>query len=232
MNADLPVSHTAATAATDSARRSVLLLVAAGVLVIATVVAVIVFGVVRPPAVDVLSVGAPPGAVAWNQWDGDRQCVMTASPSGEVAKVACDRDYADLVGWTDEGIIVHRWQATGSEIVLDPATGGVLDRRPIPDDREPIYTGNAISSYHEDGMRVVEDAETRQVLWRVEIASVYDVHGGTVSPDGRWIAAGDSSRRLLLFDRESDQGPQLWASDVDAGWSVIWQGSDRTESVG
>lgn len=213
-------------------RRSVLLLVAAGALVVATVAAVMLFGVVRPPALATIGDGAPPAAVAWSQWDADRQCIMAASTSGEVTSVVCDRDYADLVAWTDEGIVAHRWQASGSEVVLDPATGAVLDRRPIPEDREPVYTDNAITTYHEDGMRIVEDAETRQVLWRVEIASVYDVYGGTVSPDGRWIAAGDSARRLLLFDRNSDQGPMLWASDVDAGWNVIWQGSDRREPVG
>lgn len=216
-------------AATDSgaaANRSVVLLVAAAVIVVATVAAVVTFGVVRPPQLPSVSGAQGVPSVAWTQWEGDRQCLMVASSAGEVSSLVCDREYAELVAWTDEGIIAHRWQATGTEIVIDPVTGQILERRAIPDEFATDFVGNAITSYHEDGRRVVEDAETRQVLWDVEIASVYDVYGGTASPDGRWIAAGDSARRLLLFDRSGGQGPWVWATDVDAGWSVVFEGSE------
>jgi len=214
-------------------KRSIAALIAAGALVLVVVAAVVTFGVVRPPDLDSITQGPPvTGAVAWTQWEGERMCLMAATPDGEVTSVRCDRDYADLVAWTDEGIIIHRWSGTGSEVVLDPVSGQVIVSRPIPDDEQPIYAGDAITSYHEDGMLIVEDLDTGDELWRISIASVYSVYGGTASPDGRWIAAGDSSRRLLVFDRESDAGPRVWATDVDAGWMVVWQSADSTEPAG
>ncbi|MEX0593039.1 MAG: hypothetical protein WD358_09195 [Nitriliruptoraceae bacterium] len=207
-------------------------LVAAGALVLVVVASVLTFGVVRPPQLDRITQGPPvAGAVAWTQWEGERMCVMTAAPDGEVTSVRCDRDYADLIAWTDEGIIIRRWSGSGSEVVIDPVSGQVIESRAIPEDAEPIYPG-AITSYHEDGMLIVEDLHTGDELWRISIASVYGVHGGTASPDGRWIAAGDSARRLLVFDRESDAGPRVWATDVDPGWMVVWQGAETTEPVG
>lgn len=236
---DLPsdASDSAATASTGDGpsvlpKRSVAALVAAGALVLVVVASVVTFGVVRPPQLDSVTQGPPvTGAVAWTQWEGERMCVMAATPDGEVTSVRCDRDYADLIAWTDEGIIVHRWSGTGSEVVIDPVSGQVIESRAIPEDAEPIYAGDAISSYHDDGMLIVEDLHTSDELWRISIASVYGVHGGTASPDGRWIAAGDSARRLLVFDRESDAGPRVWATDVDPGWMVVWQGAETTEPV-
>ena len=214
-------------------KRSVAALVAAGALVLVVVAVVVTFGVVRPPDLDSITQGPPvTGAVAWTQWEGERTCVMAATPDGQVTRVRCDRDYADLRAWTDEGIIIHRWSGSGSDVVIDPVSGQVIESRPIPEGEQPIYTGEAITSYHEDGMLIVEDLETDDELWRIAIASVYRVHGGTASPDGRWIAAGDSAGRLLVFDRESGSGPRVWVTDVDVGWMVVWQGTEPTVPAG
>jgi len=216
-------------------RRSVALLVAAAVLVLVVVAIVLLFGVVRPPALPALSdapTPAPPAAVAWSAWERDGSCVTAAWPDGRVdEELHCESDGGEVVAWTQEGIVLTTWRGAGSEeVVVDPATGEVVDWRTVePDGDPPEPVGGPSGAVHterRDGVLVVTD-DRHRVLWEVEAADAYEVTSGARSRDGGWYAMVDSAERLLVVPADGSASPRVWAEGVPRWQRVVWQGTER-----
>ncbi len=229
--ADTPTHVAGAAAVDDDAtpeRRSVLALVGAALLVVAVFVLVLVFGVARPPQLVPLADAAdrPAAGVAWTAWDADGACVSIGAADGSVRELRCERDGGDVIAWTDEGVIVRRWMQSGeTDLVLDPGSGEVLDRRAVDDDMYRSWPAG-VRSYREDGELVVELETTDQVIWRTEAAPTYDIYQGALSPDGAWVAMGDSAERLLVVPADGSAPPMVWSEDFDAWQVVVWEGTD------
>jgi hypothetical protein len=208
--------------------RSILALVGAAVLVVLVVVGVLVFGVDRPPPLETVAAGGPDvgRSVAWTAWDDGRVCVHVAEPSGSVRTPHCERDGGEIVGWTDEGLVLHTWTATGSsELVLDPDSGVVVDRRPLADERMRSFP-EGVRAFREDGLLIVEHEYERTVVWQVEAPESYDVFAGVRSPDLEWIALTDSARRLLVVAADGSSPPRVWVEPFEGWHVVIWEGAD------
>lgn len=210
--------------------RSVPLLVAAGLLVVAVVAAVLIFGVERPPPVEPLGSGAgvtPPAAIAWSDRGAGENCLRAADPDGDVREVVCDLG-GELVGWSDEGILVREWRGGTERVVaVDPATG---DRRTVGRD---VRSGAVPTTTHwterEDGRLTVsldpDDTGEPTVLWEVEAPSSYDVVTAVASPDGTVVALGDSAGRLLVVPSDGGVEPRLWSDEVPEYARFVWQGT-------
>jgi hypothetical protein len=206
--------------------RSLPLLIAAAVLVVAVVGAVLLFGVERPPGLTRLADQPdpePPAAVAWMGSGGMETCVRIAWPEATVTEPWCDRAGGDLVGWTDEGILLHRWEGSESIRVLDPVSGEFVGRS--REGRwEPPYEQPAAWTERRDGELIVRlDDDT--VVWRVETTDRYEIRTSAISADGAWVAMVDSADRLLLVPADGSSPPRVWTEGVTAWQTPIWEGT-------
>lgn len=205
--------------------RSMPLLIAAAVLVVAVVAAVLVFGVKRPPPLPPVSDTSgplPPVSVAWAGGDGDERCVHVARPDGTVTEIRCDAQGGEVLGWADDRLLLL--DGSGRVAEIDPVTGTVMDVREAGGDGEPPGppTGRAVTSYFRDGDLVVELEGTQ--LWRVAAPDDYDIRSSSVSPDGDFVVMTDTADRLLVMPADGSHPPHVWASEVQS-WTVpVWEG--------
>jgi hypothetical protein len=223
--------------APSSRTRSVASLVAAAVLIVAVVVAVLLFGVQRPPRLADVARGEPPeppAGIAWTEWQ-QQDCVWVLRPEGSATRLTCDRDGIDVRAWTDDGLVVTRW--TGGNLVtverLDPDDGAVLATWEVPerslergvDGEHDVEEGpGVLRSRWQDGTLTVTTREGAE-LWTVETFQDYRVERGTPAPDGSVIAAVDSLGRLLLLDGTGEHEPRRWATDVPPWGPLVWEGT-------
>lgn len=212
-------------------RGNVAYLVGAVALVAAVAVLVMVFGVVRPPALPSLDAAGvtPPASIAWTQWDDRDDCnaLMVARPDGGVDRLACERDIGDVVAWKSEGIISLTWGLSGQALVTwDATTGDVVTREAVSGEDYQGSQGSSVATFHRDGKLIVTlDAGGRDI-WTVDAQSGYDVRVGATSPDGDWVAMIDSGDRLLLLRLNGDDGPVVWAEGVTMSWTApVWEGT-------
>jgi hypothetical protein len=207
--------------------RSVPLLIAAGVLVLAVVGAVLVFGVQRPPALDTITdvpVPAPSAGIAYLAEQPDRSCVQVVRPDGTTPEPWCDHQGGELIGWTDEGLLLRHWDGTESVRILDPDTGEVVGRSRGRSWREP-YDRPAVWTEHRDGELIVRLDEDDTELWRVEVADRYELRTSATSLDGAWVAMVDSSDRLLVVPADGSVPPRVWTTDVASWQWPVWEGT-------
>jgi hypothetical protein len=212
--------------------RSVALLIAAAVLVVAVVAAVLLLGVVRPPqlvAVTAEPTPALPGAVAWTSWERGSGCLHVARPDGSSDEVWCDRSGGEAVGWSEAGyVLVSHYDGAGRLLEIDPATGEVVSATRIeePWQERPLAAG--VVAYHDDGELVVE-LETGGQVWRVDAPATYGIRTSARSPDGGWVAMVDEAGRLLVVPSDGSAPPRVWVAD-GLGWGpVVWQGGSASE---
>lgn len=215
---------------------------AAAVLVVATVAAVLVFGVERPPAfepvapdADAADTDAPDVRVAWTRFDPDGSCLWVIEPDGSGGEVACGLPDGRLVGWDDRGLLLESFREEPELVVLDPGTGEVRDRETVdpplrPDLREVATRRPTGPDADADVPRLRIEArdDGDVVVAEVEAAAGYDVRFGAYAPDGGWVALLDNAGRLLVVpvdERGAGIGPpRLWRDDVDAS-QLIWEGT-------
>jgi hypothetical protein len=207
--------------------RSVPLLVLAGVVVLAVVGAVLVFGVQRPPALGTLadSPGPVPDAgIAFLVDRPDGSCVEVVWPDGATAGPWCDPRGGELVGWDDQGLLVRSWDVAETVRILDPATGEVVGRTRDLRSRQPERRP-AVWTEHRDGELVVRLEEDDTEVWRVEATDRYDIRASSTSPDGDWVALIDSADRLAVVPADGSAPPRLWRTEVSSWQWPVWEGT-------
>lgn len=211
-------------------RRSAVLLAVAAVLVVGVVGLVLVFGIAHPPALEDLSDHPTPAldaAVAWAEWTSDGNCLHVARPEGEVEALRCERDGGEVAAWTDDGILLRSWEASGEQmIVIDAATGDVIDRRRVGAGVAQ-HLPEGVRSEHRDGRLVVTPERGGGVIWEVDAPENYTVTSSAVSPDGRWVAMVDSAERLLVVPADGSAPPRIWAEDVPSWLQLVWEGTQE-----
>jgi hypothetical protein len=211
--------------------RSVPLLVAAGVLVLAVVAAVLLFGVDRPPSLAWVADEpdpAPPAGVAWMGWHENESCVSVARPSGEVERVWCDRAGGELVGWPEPGLLQLRtWEDGDVTRTIDAETGEVVGRIAGPEEGW-LGPEQAVWTQHRDGRLTVRLQTDDSVLWETAAPERYDVHASALSTDGDWVAMIDAAERLLVVPADGSAPPRVWAADVDSWEPPVWEGTSRS----
>lgn len=213
--------------------RSVPLLIAAALLVLAVVGAVLLFGVERPPPVEPLAAESPftpPASIAWTVRNGDEPCLHVGDPRGEVRELLCDERGFEVIAWTDEGILAHRLGVVeGNVVAVDPATG---ERSEVSFDidRGPRDGVRPLTD-REDGtlvVSIVDDTAERTVVWEVDAPDAYDVDNAAISPDGAAVAMTDTAGRLLVAPTDGSEEPRLWSDEVEPYTQIVWQGTDPT----
>lgn len=222
-------------------RRSLPLLLAAAGVVVVVVGLVLVLGVHRPPSLPTLADApepAPPGAVAWTQWEGGRSCVHTARPDGSTQVLRCSRNGGEVVGFVDGGIILRNWEDRGQTLErIDMVSGEVVERRTIVGDEgfhddpasvDPMIDGEPYQGPHvrttwRDGQLDVEVAG--RLVWQVDVTDAYDLTTGVLAPDGSAAAAIDSAGRLLLLPADAGIEPRVWVQDIGRWRVPVWEGT-------
>ena len=212
------------------ARRSVLLLVAAAVLVVAVVGLVLAFGVVRPPSLATIAdvpEPAPPGGVAWASWQAGETCVTVVRADGQVDRdLYCQRDGGELVAWTETGFVLRTWDGPeGDLVVIDADTGEVVDVVTDSSRRGTQRPESVRTSYREGRLTVTHERDRDRVVWEVEAPDAYDVTSGALSPDGDWFALVDSADRLLIVPADGSAEPRVWATDAPRWGDIVWEGT-------
>ncbi|MFP4148748.1 MAG: hypothetical protein ACLFV0_04595 [Nitriliruptoraceae bacterium] len=224
----------AASTAGTAHTRSLAALVAAALVLVGTVVLVLVFGLARPPQLPSLAADPEPDlpGVAWMSWDRGT-CLLVAGADGAVDEVACGLQGGEVVGWDADGIATAvRGPSSGGIELLDPDTGEVVDTQPLADDaaREPATPSGRSETRTVDGVLTVNLDGT--VLWATEAPEAYWVEPGSLSPDGRWVAAFDSADRLLVLDATGAQPPRVWLEGVEGWRPPVWEGTPVPSSGG
>lgn len=222
-------------AATD--RRPVAL-VAAAVVAVVAVGLVLVFGVTRPPQLAATGDDpalVPTAAIAIHGWRDGESCVRVVAPDGATHEAWCHEDGGELLGWSDDGIVVRSYGRHDEvELVLDPETGEVVSSAGARPERGTTarYDGVTLTTSRASGSS--GDLEVRlpdgTVLWRVDAPDSYDVTGGWRSPDGDQVALLDAAGRLLVVPADGSQPPRIWAEGFGPWDEVAWQGGGTAES--
>lgn len=215
-------------------------IVAAAVVVIATVALVLVLGVERPPAFDRLDPDdgpAPPAAVAWTRFTRDGPCLWVQRPDGSGGEVACGLPEGELVGWDDRGLLLEGYQGERSLAVLDPDSGEVIERAPVaegsqgPPPPQDVVTRRPSpgDDGEQDTLRIESPREGHALIAEIEAGRSYDVRAGAYAPDGGWVAFFDTADRLLAVRVDEDGAgldePLVWAEDVEGGGRMVWEGT-------
>lgn len=212
-------------------QRSPVLLVAAALLVVVTVALVLVFGVLRPPTLASLAEdpsAGPSAAVAWMAWDGGEGCVTLARPSGVVDTRWCSPAGGEVIALDGDEVVVRTWE-TGERLrTIDLADGqptGWIPARPDPAG-DPVP--DAVLVERTDGLLTVRAVDTERVVWQVEAHDDYTIDSSALSPDGGWILLVDAAGRLLVVPSDGVAPPRVWAEDVPAWPTPVWEGA-RTD---
>jgi hypothetical protein len=202
-------------------------LLAAAAVVVVTVGLVLLFGLARPPELTSLAEDPEPGlpSVAWVHWDRE-SCLTVATAEGEMREVTCGLRGEEVLGWEAEGIALVVWGPNEQLELVDPVTGEVQDvralERQVLEDLERGRDGGVATRQH-DGVLTVRLDGT--VLWEVDAPEAYWLNPGSVSPDGRYVAAFDSADRLLLLDATGERAPRVWLEDVEGWQAPVWEGT-------
>lgn len=214
--------------------RQPLVLVAAAVLTVVVVGLVLVFGVTRPPQLATITdepVVTPPARLATHGWEDGEHCVTVVEVDGTTRRPWCSPDGAELVGWTDRGVVLRAYGhgAEDLDLTIDPDDGEVVaSERGWSDLFTGDRGGDAVTSSRASGGDVLEvRSGDGTLLWRVEAPDSYTVSYGWRSPDGTAIALFDSADRLLLVPADGSSEPRVWAEDVSGRYEVAWEGSGR-----
>jgi len=211
--------------------RSVALLAAAAVVVVATVGLVLAFGISRPPALEPLGEGGdrPTEGLARITWREDTACLEVFTAGAGPREITCDLDGGEVLGWQDDVIAIRTWSQVGEELLLVGEDGEVRARRRLsPEDaqRLPLAPYAAARTAYRDGVLTVTVAATGTVAWRVEAPTNYRVEANALSADGRWLAMVDSASRLLIVRADGSEPPRVWVEDVGNPWDAIaWEGT-------
>jgi hypothetical protein len=239
----MTISESSSPSETRSEDRSMPMLVAAVMLVVAAAVAVFLFGGDRrlplvggePPPVESLEADpmfTPPSAIAWTTGSRDEPpCLYVGDPSGEVRRIACDPDYVRIFGWTDDGILMFEGGPEEESVVaIDPGTG---ERTPMRLEEDPDLAPDiTLVTNREQGRLQVTIITLREriTVWEVEAPDTYDVREAALAPDGTAVAMIDTAGRLLVAPADGSRAPRQWSEQVEDHTDLTWEGAQPTPS--
>jgi hypothetical protein len=215
-------------------RRSIASLVAAGMVVVTTVIVVLVLGVARPPELALLGPSErPERSLAVFAYRDRGQCLDVVTPQGQVREVRCGLDgVGPAIAWDEVGIVVLRYDRLGEVLeTLDPVTGEVVARETLADGGPQDLIGRGgrdgwVSSERDGGRLTVRDADGR-ILWIVAAPESYRVEVGALDAATGRRALVDSARRLLLLEPGA-AAPRIWVEDLGTSYAeLIWEGTER-----
>jgi len=226
-------------------RRAIVSIVAAvSVLALVTVI-IFVFGVIPLPNFPALADQPDPsipGTVAYVTHGRD-SCMYTVPASGGPAQDVWCGQYADVPGWTPDGLlVVTDYFAEPVYVLIDPATGSEVDRvrigtgsdgGPEPyryDLRRQRPDGAVVfTDWKGDGAATVRvrfaDGTERTILSIADAPRDYNFPDAQWSPDGSRLLISDSAGRLIIANVEGEANPRVVAHDQEtwannAAWYI------------
>lgn len=230
-----------------SNRRAITAVVGAGLVIVAVVVVILVFGLIPMPQYPSLADSPDPsipGTVAFVRWESDQPCVyVVPAAGGPERQIVCDRyDLATRPAWSAEGLLVLT-DYPNVYVLVDPSTGAEIRRVEAagPDDFEKSSMRTFdLSQTREDGATIVvtsgprregaasltvrfSDGSTRTLLQPEQAPADYRFDMAQWSPDGNWILVTDSEGRLIIVDaRGGDPNPRVLAEGEIWGDNATW----------
>lgn len=197
-------------------------LTAAGVVAVAVLGIVIVFGITNPPDFPSLYDGGPTveGTVAYVDYGRD-ECVRTLDvATGESKEIYC-ADWLWVESWDRDGNLrVRTGNGIERTLIIDPASGLVLESGDFAGEAPPhagslhatSRDGHATLTFTGGGSQVTlidVDGPRNYAFWK---------YGTTADGEYAWVC--DSDDRLLVVATDGAGEPWLVAEDVaDAMWN-------------
>lgn len=194
---------------------------------IAVIVAVVVIIVIASVPLPEFSSLAPNQFDASLAFVAETNCVRVADLADvDVRELHCvsERDWIDNVVWTEVGIEVGVEGFQSTIVVLDPATGDVIETRNrdgADPSQWPYEDQDLFVDVPSDGKVVIRD-ENNQVLVTLEGPETYGIDTLVGALNSQMVALVDSSERLAVFDRGDGQ-PYLVDTAVRPYPPPAWQ---------
>jgi hypothetical protein len=214
----------------DHDRRSVGLLIVAGIVAVVTVVLVVTVGVARPPelvAVDESS--RPDRSIALFGWRDAGSCLDVVAPDGTLRNVRCGfEEYGQPLLWDERGIGLVRFGPAGEQVVIiDVVSGLVVAREALgPTAETSRVPFTRFASTERDGRDLVVRDPDGRVVWRVRSPETYRIEGSAVDAVSGRLALLDSAGRLLVLAPGATE-PRVWVDDVGLPYGeLLWEGTD------
>lgn len=219
--------------------RAVLAVSASVVVILAVLVAVLVFGVIPLPNYPSLADNSDtsiPGAVAFITDDNPPCLGVVQASGGPTTELRCGVVEVGTLGWTSEGLIVtiDFSSAAPRYLLIDPVSGEVVDTVPT-DFEEPKPLAWESQSTRADGAVLITDNNrgTATVKVRVpnqEPTSILSTEGpqdysfdvATWSPDGQWVLVVDSEGRILIVGESGTPTARLLLEGASRWMNAAW----------
>ena len=195
-------------------------LIAAGVVSVAVIGAVLVFGLRSVPEFPSLySVDAPriEATVAYLEYDRDTCLNLLDVSSGQVDPVICDQ-WIWIEGWDEKGhLVVQRDGAWERQSVVNPETGAITES----DGLDVAYPGEdaGLRAQSWEGSATLTNVLPDTNVTLIEVDGPRDYAFWSYGRSGDWVWAVDSENRLLVVAADGSSGPWLVRDDVrDVAW--------------
>jgi hypothetical protein len=219
--------------------RTVLAVSASVVVILAVLVAVLVFGVIPLP--DYPSLADHPdtsiqGTVAFIT-DENPPCLgVVPAGGGPTTELRCGVVEVGTLGWTSEGLIItiDFSSMTSRYLLIDPASGEVVDAIAADVD-EPKPLAWESQSTRADGAVLITDGGRGTTAVKVHVPNEepttilsadgpqdYSFDVATWSPDGRWVLVVDSEGRILVVGESGTPAARLLAEGASRWMNAAW----------
>jgi hypothetical protein len=211
-------------------RRTLGLLIAAGVVAVITVVLVATIGIARPPALEPVDAATRPDrSVAMFGWRDEGSCLDVIAPDGTLRTVRCGLgEYGSPLVWDERGIGLLRYGPTGEGLViLDPDDGVVVERIVLAETalRSGMSSVGLAATERDGGVLLVRDPDGR-IVWQVTSPETYRIGASALDPVSGRLVLLDSARRLLVLEPGAS-APRIWVADVGTEYAeLLWEGTD------
>lgn len=192
------------------------------VVVIAAVVAVIVFSAIPFPDFPDLQEGDAEGRIAYVTRDN---CIRVADlAAAETPELLCESEREssiDALVWDETGISYIMWNPGGQTLrTVDPDTGETLSTEQVADDEfdRRLSLETSIWTDRRDG-RIVVRTQDGDLVFEASAPGSYWIEFGAQSADGTW-AIVDSEGRLAVLT--STSSGWLVDDEVRSWQAAVW----------
>jgi hypothetical protein len=206
------------------------LLAASGVVAVATLGVVLVFGLVGPPELPLVDdASRPDHAVAILSYrDGERgQCLDVVDVDGVAREVRCMLDgVGPLLGWDEQGILVVRFASFGERLeIVDPEDGRVVSSTALDMRSVELQRWETVVDVERSGGSITLRDADRTVLLSAPAPESYWITASARHPATGDIVMLDAAGRLLVL-RPGEPEPRVWADGLAQRYGeIVWQGT-------